>query len=293
MSISKHIVLLLSLTFGLMGCSDIQKTLIAMPDDVPSCKEPPSSFTWGQQTYTLKTIGSTDLEPGMKLGYLNCQNGVYTQQGEGENATFNIYSYGSPLDSDDLLYFGKWGRALYTPAKENPKAQVKINESIQIIDDSKHVSKSEVREIRLDPQLEKELLEKKQPMQGLFETTMDTVKADGKIDIHFSLKNISGKDLKIVHGSGQRYDFWVYNEKDEEVYRWSYNKAFTAALIERELKKSEKLEFDEVWHLKDNEGEPVPPGKYTVVVMVMIGLESGTISQDELITKSIIEVNQG
>ncbi len=65
------------------------------------------------------------------------------------------------------------------------------------------------------------------------------------------------------------------------------------SLIGRELKKSGRLVFDEVWNLQDNEGEPVPPGKYTVVVMVMIGLESGTISQDELITKSIIEVNQG
>ncbi len=64
-------------------------------------------------------------------------------------------------------------------------------------------------------------------------------------------------------------------------------------MIGRELKKSGRLVFDEVWNLQDNEGEPVPPGKYTVVVMVMIGLESGTISQDELITKSIIEVNQG
>ncbi|WP_080837057.1 BsuPI-related putative proteinase inhibitor [Cohnella massiliensis] len=229
MSISKHIVLLLSLTFGLMGCSDIQHTPNAMHEDAASCKEPPSSFTWGQQTYTLKTIGSTDLEPGMKLGYLDCQNGVYTKKGEGENATFNIYSYGSPLDSDDLLYFGKWGRALYTPAEENPKVQVKINESIQNIDEQKYELKPEIREIRLDPQLEKELLEKKEPMQGLFETTMDTVKADGEIDIHFSLKNISGKDLQINHGSGQQYDIWVYNDQDEEVYRWSYNKAFTQA----------------------------------------------------------------
>ena len=165
-----------------------------------ACQEPPKSFMWGNKTYILKTVGNRDLEPGMKLGYLNCENGVYTQQSEGENATFNIYTYGSPLESDDLLYFGKWGRALYTPADEkNPEAQIKMNKFFQIIDESNPELKPEVREIRLDPQLEKELLEKKQPLQGLFETKMETEKADGKIDIHFSIKNISGKDLKIVH----------------------------------------------------------------------------------------------
>jgi len=256
-----------------------------------ACQEPPKSFMWGNKTYILKTVGNRDLEPGMKLGYLNCENGVYTQQSEGENATFNIYTYGSPLESDDLLYFGKWGRALYTPDDEkNPEAQIKMNKFFQIVDESNPELKPEVREIRLDPQLEKELLEKKQPLQGLFETKMETEKADGKIDIHFSIKNISGKDLKIVHGSGQRYDIWVYNDKDEEVYRWSHDKAFTQALIEFELKKSGQLEFDEEWNLQDDEGNPVPSGKYTIVVKVMIGLESGTISQDELIAKAIVEI---
>jgi hypothetical protein len=79
-----------------------------------TCQDPPNTFTWGKKTYTLKTIGGEDLEPGMKLGYLSCDNGTYTQQAEGDNATFNVYSFGSPLESSDLLYFGKWGRALYT-----------------------------------------------------------------------------------------------------------------------------------------------------------------------------------
>lgn len=84
---------------------------------LPGCSEPPRSFEWGNKTYILQKIGHEELEPGMKLGYLECNNGVYIQHGEGENATYNIYTFGSPLDSDDLLYFGPWGRALYTPAE--------------------------------------------------------------------------------------------------------------------------------------------------------------------------------
>jgi hypothetical protein len=146
------------------------------------------------------------------------------------------------------------------------------------------------REVIIDSEIDKKPQEKKQPMQGLFETTMETVNADGKIGINFGLKNISGKNLKITHGSGRRYDIWVYNEQNEEVYRWSLNKAFTLALIERELKKSGEITFNEEWNLLDNEGKPVPAGKYTLEVKVMIGLESETINPDELTAKSTIEI---
>mgnify|MGYP006877967303 FL=1 len=82
-----------------------------------TCSEPPRSIEWGGKTYALKEIGGEELEPGMKLGYLECADGKYIQHNEGENATCNVYSFGSPPDRDDLLYFGAWGRALYTPAE--------------------------------------------------------------------------------------------------------------------------------------------------------------------------------
>ncbi|WP_373231016.1 hypothetical protein [Cohnella sp.] len=74
----------------------------------PSCQDPPKTFMWDKKTYTLKTIGERDLEPGMKLGYLACDKGTYTQRAKGDNATFNIYTLRSPLESSDLIYFGKW-----------------------------------------------------------------------------------------------------------------------------------------------------------------------------------------
>ncbi|XEC96013.1 BsuPI-related putative proteinase inhibitor [Paenibacillus tarimensis] len=146
------------------------------------------------------------------------------------------------------------------------------------------------RTAAIDPKNEKEMLEKKMPKQEFFETKMKTMRSDGKVHISFSLENISGEDQKIQYGSGQSYDIWVYNDLDEEVYRWSYNKVFTQALIETELKKSGLLEFVEVWNMQDNQGTPVPPGTYTFAVKVMIGLQSGTISQDELTASSIIEL---
>jgi len=260
-------------------------------DAASTCNEPPESLVWGHKTYHLKEVGDRDLEPGMKLGYLECHDGIYTQHDAGENANFNIYTYGSPLENDGLLYFGIWGRALYTPANMKEEAsRVKPDHTIRIVDDGVPAEKSEARAINLFPELEEAIKEKKQPLTGLFETAMETRQSDGKVDIRFTLKNISGRDLKLHTGSSQRYDFHVLNEKGEEVYRWSNGKAFTAALVEFELKQSGQLEFTEVWMYQDNGGEPVPPGKYTIVVQIMAKPDSGTVNAEELTAKTMIDL---
>jgi len=151
--------------------------------------------------------------------------------------------------------------------------------------------KPEIRELELEPKFEEDVLKQKQAMKGLFKTSLDIVEADGKLTITFSLTNLSGKDLQITHGSGQQYDILIFNDQDEEVYKWSNNKAFTQALIGRELKRSEQLDFEEEWNLTDNNGDYVPAGAYTVVVEMMVGLESGIISRDELIAQSTIETS--
>ncbi|NHN34847.1 BsuPI-related putative proteinase inhibitor [Paenibacillus agricola] len=92
------------------------------------------------------------------------------------------------------------------------------------------------------------------------------------------------------YGSGQQYDIFVYNEQNEEVFKWSNNKAFTSALIVRNLLKEGKLTFNEEWSLKNNKGNPIPPGNYTIVVRVMIGITSKTINPDDLTAKTILEV---
>jgi hypothetical protein len=164
-----------------------------------------------------------------------------------------------------------------------------LQERIIVEETGKRVEPVET-EVRIDPLIEKELLDKKKPLEGLFETTLETAASDEKIQISFSLKNIAGKMQQISYGSGQQYDIWVYNEQNEEIYTWSNNKAFTEALIVRELGETGELTFKENWTLKDNQGKSIPPGKYTIKVEVMIGIESGTISPDELTAKALIEI---
>lgn len=121
---------------------------------------------------------------------------------------------------------------------------------------------------------------------------MTLLKEDGRVKLNFSLQNVSGKDQQISHGSGHKYDIFIYNEQNEEVYDWSINKAFTQALIVRDLNKNEKLTFNEEWNLNDIKGKPVPSGSYTIVVKVMIDIymESGEISPYDLTDKSKIEI---
>lgn len=179
------------------------------------------------------------------------------------------------------------------PADKDSSSETRKLE-METLDIVEHPLRKEVNpinaKINLDPKLEKEILGKKKPLQGLFETRMETIKADDKLSIDFSLKNISGKNLQISYGSGQQFDIWINNVQNKEIYRWSFDKAFTQALIETDFGKSGQLTFHEEWNLKDNEGHLVPSGKYTISVRVVIGLKLGAISQDELTAKTIIEI---
>ncbi len=75
------------------------------------------------------------------------------------------------------------------------------------------------------------------------------------------------------------------------MYRWSHDKGFATAIIDTKLKKDEKLFFSEVWDYKDNKGNRVLPGKFTITVKILAKLESGKIiSHDELTAAKDIEV---
>jgi hypothetical protein len=117
MKISITIIFVLIVTIA-SSCSGQQNSISSRVESPTTCDNPPQSFVWNNTMYKLKTIGDRELEPGIKLGFLACDNGSFAAQAEGPNATFNIYSYGSPQESNDLLYFGEWGRALYTSNKK-------------------------------------------------------------------------------------------------------------------------------------------------------------------------------
>jgi flagellar hook assembly protein FlgD len=108
------------------------------------------------------------------------------------------------------------------------------------------------------------------------------------------LQNISGKDQQLTFGSGQKYDIFVFNEQEEIIYRWSHDKAFTTAIIDINLNKADSLTFTEEWDLKDNNGNVVPKGHYSICIKVLatIKIENNQrmINPEELVKKSVIEI---
>jgi flagellar hook assembly protein FlgD len=73
------------------------------------------------------------------------------------------------------------------------------------------------------------------------------------------------------------FDILVVNRNGKEVYRWSHNKCFTTAIVDVELKESEKLAFSELWDCKNNQGIPVPPDKYTISVIFLAKFKEGKV----------------
>ncbi len=160
-----------------------------------------------------------------------------------------------------------------------PKTEVRIGE---IITGSESVRASKQRETRLP------LPAKKRPdyVKGLLRTSLETRTAGDGVKLVFSLTNVSDRELKLTFGSGMRYDFAVYDDRNEEIYRWSNDKIFTQALIETKLKQAESMEFEEEWNRIDNHGERVPDGAYAVRLVFHAGIElpDGQLADPEQLT---------
>ena len=126
---------------------------------------------------------------------------------------------------------------------------------------------------------------------GIFNTEMDIKQEDSGVKLNFSLYNISDKDLELCFRSSQKFDIFITDYNGKEVYRWSHSKGFLMSIIEIELKKHEKLSFSEVWGYRDNNGNNVPPGKYSITIKLLAKLKNGkNVNPAELTTVKDIEV---
>lgn len=70
--------------------------------------------------------------------------------------------------------------------------------------------------------------------------------------------------ITLYYRDTQRYDIVISDEEGNEVWRWSKDKAFGEVVEEVSLKENESLSFSEIWDQRNNDGEPAPPGNYTV-----------------------------
>ncbi len=67
----------------------------------------------------------------------------------------------------------------------------------------------------------------------------------GSLSMWLTIENNTDKTVTINHTSGQKYDFKLVDSEGENVYTWSADKMFTAALTTTELEPGESIEFNE------------------------------------------------
>ena len=120
---------------------------------------------------------------------------------------------------------------------------------------------------------------KPQQGSGIVETTLDLVEQGKTLNIDFSLKNSSDKELKLLFGSGHQYDIVVTDVEGREVYNWAADRSFTMAIINKDLAPRQELSYSEEWDYTDNEGKPLPPGKYLVKVTIVTIVENEDLKE--------------
>lgn len=178
---------------------------------------------------------------------------------------------------------------------EDIKEEIKIRFENKVETDDNTIIIEPSQIIKASPEFIEQAKQRKEellkPAIGIFNTMLDITPKDDEIKLDFSLHNISGESLAFYFSSSQKFDIFITDNNGMEVYRWSHDKGFATAIIDTKLKKDEKLSFSEVWDYKDNKGNRVLPGKFTITVKILAKLESGkNISHDELTAAKDIEV---
>lgn len=98
------------------------------------------------------------------------------------------------------------------------------------------------------------------------------------INITFTISNISNQTINYPL-SAWDFDFWVYNDTNSDIYRWSSWRIFPGIITNIPLDTGESLTRVLTWpqtsnRTMDSEGVPVSPGTYYIVGQTghMIGI---------------------
>ncbi len=82
--------------------------------------------------------------------------------------------------------------------------------------------------------------------------------------MRLKVENKGSQPISLTFPTGQRYDFVVTTPDRRILWVWSHDKAFTLIFGSLTLSPGQKIEFEEEWDQRDNDGNPLPPGDYWV-----------------------------
>ena len=84
------------------------------------------------------------------------------------------------------------------------------------------------------------------------------------------LINLTNTTVEFTFPSSKQYDFEVRDAGNQLVWIWSHDQMFTQAETSIILDAEGKIKFTPLWDQKDNKGNQVKPGSYTVTGMIMV-----------------------
>jgi hypothetical protein len=90
--------------------------------------------------------------------------------------------------------------------------------------------------------------------------------APGGLKLEMLVVNVSDKLLPFKYNSSQNYDFVITDPATgQEVWRWSRGTNFAQVVRSDSIRGSSKWTYSEVWNRRDNDKNPVSPGRYRLV----------------------------
>lgn len=110
---------------------------------------------------------------------------------------------------------------------------------------------------------------------GKFETRGNYEIKDGKMIFDFEFFSHYTQNQSLLFGSGQQFEVTVQDEKENEIYRFSDGKAFTLALIMKDIGPGESLKWQDVWDMTNKEGNKVSEGNYKATIKILVMNEEG------------------
>jgi len=88
----------------------------------------------------------------------------------------------------------------------------------------------------------------------------------GGVKLELLVVNKSDKLLPFKFNSSKIYDFVITDvETEKEVWRWSRSTVFAQMTRSDSIRGSAKWTYSEIWNRRDNDRNPVPPGRYRLV----------------------------
>ena len=97
-------------------------------------------------------------------------------------------------------------------------------------------------------------------------TAIDGAAVPDLMRLRLAIENGTGDVIDYIYFSGQTFDIAVADSQGREVHRWSFGKAFPPVVTDKHLLPGDSLSIGDNFELRDNFGEALPPGNYTVEI---------------------------